>query len=158
MNRYPEIQSDAVLGSLVIASEARIGPRCYPLRLAEPDTGVCVGWYIPDFTDEAATPDILHCLCFTVEPCDARSREDFTQPWATRGLALRLISDHNPDGAIPAYERVGYFELERRYTGVDLPFDAHSHNDLKYNPRRVPPEVDPHGVFKNCGASTLRLY
>jgi len=105
----------------------------------------------------------MHCLCFTVEPRDARSREDFAKPCATRGHALRLISDRevlfdDAGSAILAYERVGYFELEWRSTGVYLPFDAHHFRDLKYHPRRVAPEIDPHDVFGDREAGTLRLY
>lgn len=162
VNNYPELLSNAVLGALSLASEKRIGPRCYPLRLAGPDTGPCVGWYIPDTTDESSLPETLHCLCFTVEPSDTKSKEDFTQPWATRGIALRLISDQdsliNSDGAIPSYERVGYFELEWKNNGVYLPFDADRFRDLKHNPRRVAPDIDPHGVFKDCESRTLHLY
>jgi hypothetical protein len=162
VSKYPELVSNAVLGALSIASEHRIGPRCYPLQLAGLDTGPCVGWYIPDTTDETALPETLHCLCFTVEPSEARSKADFTEPWATRGLALRLTSEQalfdNSDEAIPTYERVGYFELEWRSTGVYLPFDAQHFRDLKYHPLRVAPEIDPHGVFKDCEPCSLRLY
>jgi hypothetical protein len=162
VDNYPELLSNAALGALSIASVERVGPRCYPLRLTGLDTEPNVGWYVPDTTDESALPATLHCLSFTVAPVTARSREDFTQPWATRGLALRLTSDQDSldgsDEAIPTYERVGYFELEWKNTGVYLPFDAHQFKDLKYNPRRVDPEIDPHGVFKDVEPRTLRIY
>jgi hypothetical protein len=159
---YPELLSDAALGALAIASEQRIGPRCYPLRLAGSDTGPCVGWYIPDTTDDLALPETLHCLRFTVKPSTAKGKEDFTQPWANRGLALRLTSDQDrletSDGTTPTYERIGYFEMEWRSTGAYLPFDGHHFKDLKYNPRRVDPDIDPHSVFKDCEPRTLRIY
>jgi hypothetical protein len=162
VNNYPELLSNAALGAVSIASAECIGPRCYPLQLAGLDTGPNVGWYVPDTTDESALPTTLHCLCLAVAPVTAQSREDFTQPWATRGLALRLTSDQNqsdnPNESIPTYERVGYFELEWRSTGVYLPYDAHPFKDLKYNPRRVDPEIDPHGVFTDVEPRTLRLY
>jgi hypothetical protein len=160
--RYPELRSNAVLGALSIASEERIGPRCYPLQLAGPDMTPCVGCYIPDTTDESALPATLHCLCITVEPPNEQSKEDFTQPWATRGLALRLIDDpdmsDNPGGAIFTYERIGYFELEWRSIGACVTYDTNYFQELKFHPRRVPPDIDPHGVFKDCEPRTLRLY
>jgi hypothetical protein len=162
VDRYPELRSNAVLAALSIASEKRIGPRCYPLSLAGPGVAPCVGWYIPDTTDEIALPVTLHCLCITVEPSNEQSKEDFTQPWATRGLALRLIDDpdmpSSSSGAISTYERIGYFELEWRSIGAYVTYDTNYFQELKYHPRRVPPEIDPHGVFKDCGSRTLRLY
>ena len=157
VDRYPELGFNAVLGALSIASEQPTGPRCYPLRLTGTDTEPCVGWYIPDTTDDSALPEVLHCLCITVEPCDTKGKEDYTQPWATRGLALRSVHAEGED-AIPAYERIGYFELEWRGNGAFLPYDANNSSDLKYNIRRVESSIDPYGVFKGEIARSLRLY
>ena len=157
VDRYPELRFNAALGALSIASEQPTGPRCYPLRLTGTDTEPCVGWYIPDTTDDSALPEVLHCLCITVEPCDTKGKEDYTQPWATRGLALRSVHSEEKD-AIPAYERVGYFELEWRGNGAFLPYDANHSSDRKYNIRRVEPSIDPHGVFKGVKVTSLRLY
>jgi hypothetical protein len=162
VDRYPELRSNAALGALTIASEKRIGSRCYPLMLGEPPSIFWVGWYIPDSIEDCLLSETFHYLSITVEPPNQQSKEDFTQPWVIRGLALRLISDRNvfdaSSGGTPAYERVSYFELEWRSTGAYLPYDAHHFRDLPNNIRRVAPKIDPHGVFKDCEARTLRIY
>jgi hypothetical protein len=160
VDRYPALLSNAVLGALSTASDYAVGPHCYPL-LMDAD-GPCVGWYVPDCTVGLGFHENLHCFCLTVEPSTAKDKEDFTQPWAMRGLALRPIEGRdlygNSDDTVPAYERVGYFELEWRITGAYLPYDSHHFRDLPNNVRRVPPEIDPHGVSKDCEPRTLRLY
>lgn len=56
------------------------------------------------------------------------------------------------------YERVGFFELEWQSKGIYLPFEAFFAKDLTRHPRRVPPDMDPYGVFKDREPRRLRLY
>jgi len=164
LNQHPGLLSNATLGSgaLPSATTERVGPCCYPLRLRNNDTAPAVGWFIPDTSDLDALPEILHCLCFAIVPDAAKPKQYPFTPWVIRGLALRPFGNENSvsttESEIPSFERVGFFELEWQCKGIYLPFEAYFLQSLAHYPRRVAPDIDPHGVFADCEMRSLRLY
>ncbi|KAK4507180.1 hypothetical protein PRZ48_000914 [Zasmidium cellare] len=167
----PELESNAVLGVMAHASGNRIGPRCYPLHMDGLEK--TVGWYIPDTKDPVVEErkDVtseekekafegskqLHCLLINVEPEQQAKRQDFTQTWVKRGLALQAVQVEAPSGeVIPAYKRVGFFELIFQSTGVFAPMDGW--NDWGKYPLRAKPITDPFHVFDNEDFQSIRIY
>jgi hypothetical protein len=148
------LSSNAALGVMPIASQQKVGPRCYPMTFIENCNDI-VGWFVPDTTDILSGPEPeLHCLQIKVEPEQELKRRDFKEPWVTRGIALRRLPQ---DGEPPAYVRVGYFELEKQSHGVYLPMDAVLGDDV-HHPLRVSPDIDPYGVFRKESIQSIRLY
>ena len=78
------------------------------------------------------------------------AEDDFSVPWATRGLALvRLENEQN------IYYRVGYFELSREHPGMEVfPGFPKKGRNRRHRPY---PVVDRTGFFHDCPVVEIEI-
>lgn len=140
------------------------GPEAYALC---DSTERKIGYFVPDTDEDLPSSGVddqdgdpavrypsrvrqIYCLQIVVRPQSFEAEQDFSIPWAVRGLALIRCA---PDEDV--YRRVGYIELSRDHPGME--FFYTSPNKRRNRRERPYPVVDPRGFFIDCAESTISI-
>jgi hypothetical protein len=116
------------------------GPEAYPL-FSKSD--VRVGYFLPDA--KQGIPKEIFCLRIVVKPDSQAKQEDFSIPWATRGLALTTTGYGSNE-----FRRVGYFEIDKTLGGLSF-LNKFSRSSNRRRAFRSPaPNIDLANFFSGC--------
>jgi hypothetical protein len=116
------------------------GPEAHPLFS---ESGVRVGYFLPDA--KQGIPKEIYCLRIVVKPDLLAEQEDFSVPWATRGLAL-TTTGNGPN----EFRRVGYFEIDKTPGGLSF-LNKFSRSSNRRRAFRSPaPNIDVANFFSGC--------
>lgn len=120
-----------------MCSDSHAGPLAHILQNQKREK---IGWFSPD-THEGV-PQKLFCLKVAVEPENAVDKDNPTNLWVVRSLALTPTDD-----ASTAFRRVGYFELDHRELRLYWDTIRTTHGGDASKP--LWPNLDPFGFFNS---------
>jgi Heterokaryon incompatibility protein (HET) len=122
------------------SSDPMSGPEAYPLFS---ESAIRVGYFLPDAREGA--PKEIFCLRIVVKPKSRAEQENFSVPWATRGLAL-TTTGHAPN----EFTRIGYFELDKTLGNLRFPNKFSRPFDRNPAFRSPGPNIDVTDFFGGC--------
>ncbi|CAK4030218.1 Hypothetical predicted protein [Lecanosticta acicola] len=148
-SQAPEIRRHHDLARYVpLTEDSTQGPEINLLRDENAhDIGSVIWDSLDGHPDEGCQ---ILCLRIVVEPATRADKEDFSAPWATRGLALVPV-----DTARNVYRRAGYIELKKTLGGLAFPSSLRPASRRAF--RYPEPNIDVAGFFRNCEPTTIIL-